>query len=729
MKKYIYWTAVFLLCMLLAACGEKEEGNGASEDTEGSALQGGALEGNLAAFAERTEYYDITVKQEKLFDLGLWEKNSHERRVSQVVQSGGTAYLPLGTQFYNGEPVQLWAELTSKGADIYLYGEGGSGRLMMEGVSQSYVSADADSMWYLDREGDFYCIQKGHGLVNGEHVRQGSLVKILSSGEDLKKTEMEAGTVIEDICQTEDGRVYVLLRDSIENKCFLEEVDSATGLCIPDSRVEVDMDSALLGNAGDAPALTGYSYADLNRRIMKLNPSDGSTSLILSFAGTSYEFHDGMDLCDCQVLEDGSIELLWTIDRHTTGNGTGGLLENLKMEKVKKIPIVLRRAAWKEDWITNKICQFNMKSDTYQVILENSFEAREWEDFFRLTGVQIATGKGPDILCGDNMPQGYISGMLEKGALEDLAPYMEASGIREEDYFPLTFASWRQGEKIYGVKYRMSLQGERINKDILGTDETPDIETLADVLLAMEEDGVYYKNWSSGDVLDSFFEGTDSLWGMVKWESGTCDFNTPLFGKLLEAAKRHGYDGRKNTESTIRETRSLSNFVFYSYWEQEEEGKSVVSGVLFDDGCYAAVMPYYTLAMNANSPNKEGAWEFISFLLSEECQSEDLDVSIAPVNRKVFDTWVQWSIADQTGIKYENGVRSWGLYRDADVSEEKQAEYIKIIEEAKPLPMRTEAIRKIILEEAEDYFNGYKSAKAVSQVVNNRVQLYLKEMK
>lgn len=721
--------------MLLAACGEKEEGNSRQNgvsgdgDAKGSALQGGVPEGSMKALAERTEYYDITVKQQKLFDLGLWEKNSHEKSVFQAIRSGGTVYLPLGTQFYKGEPVQLWAEVTSKGAGIYLYGKDGRGRLMMEGVREGYVSADANSMWYLDREGNFYCIQKGHSFVNGEYVSCGIIVKILSSGEILEKTEMEAGTVIEDICQTEDGRVYVLLRDSVENKRFLEEVDSATGLCIPDSRAEVDMYSAQLGNAGDALVLTGYSIDDINRRIMKLNPSDGSTSLILSFAGTSYEFHTSMDLCDCQVLEDGSVELLWATDHHMSGNGTGGLLENLKMEKVEKIPIVLRRAAWKEDWITNKISQFNMMSDTYQVILENSFDAREWEDLFRLTSVQIATGKGPDILCGDNMPQGFISGMLEKGALEDLATYMEASGIREEDYFPLTFASWRQGEKIYGVKYRMSLQGERINKDILGTDETPDIGTLAEALLAMEEDGVYYKNWSSGDVLDSFFEGTDSLWGMVDWESGTCDFNTPLFGKLLEAAKRHGYDGRKNQESTIMDTRRLSNFVFYSYWEQQEEEKSVVSGVLFDDGCYAAVMPYYTLAVNANSPNKEGAWEFISFLLSEECQSADLDLSIAPVNRKVFDTWVQWSIADQTGIKYQNGVRNWGLYRDADASEERQAEYIKIIEEAKPLPMRTESIRKIILEEAEDYFNGYKSAEEVSKVVNNRVQLYLDETK
>nr|WP_305114435.1 hypothetical protein [uncultured Acetatifactor sp.] len=45
----------------------------------------------------------------------------------------------------------------------------------------------------------------------------------------------------------------------------------------------------------------------------------------------------------------------------------------------------------------------------------------------------------------------YMEGMQGKGVLEELNPYMEDSGISEEDYFPLAFSVLRQGEKIYGV--------------------------------------------------------------------------------------------------------------------------------------------------------------------------------------------------------------------------------------------------------------------------------------
>ena len=99
----------------------------------------------------------------------------------------------------------------------------------------------------------------------------------------------------------------------------------------------------------------------------------------------------------------------------------------------------------------------------------------------------------------------------------------------------------------------------------------------------------------------------------------------------------------------------------------------------------------------------------------------------APVNRKAFELWTQWCIYELTEMKYVNGVRSFPAYYGTDVSEERQAEYRKVLEEARPLPIRTEPIVEIILEEAEDYFNGYKNAEEISRVVGNRVQLYLNE--
>ncbi len=68
-------------------------------------------------------------------------------------------------------------------------------------------------------------------------------------------------------------------------------------------------------------------------------------------------------------------------------------------------------------------------------------------------------------------------------------------------------------------------------------------------------------------------------------------------------------------------------------------------------------------------------------------------------------------------------------YYGEDTSEEKLTEYRETIQEARPLPLRTRPILTIILEEAEDYFNGSKGVDEITKVVNNRVQLYLDEGK
>ena len=134
------------------------------------------------------------------------------------------------------------------------------------------------------------------------------------------------------------------------------------------------------------------------------------------------------------------------------------------------------------------------------------------------------------------------------------------------------------------------------------------------------------------------------------------------------------------------------------------------------------------MAVNDNSANKDGAWEFIAFLLGEEVQYRE-ELYLPPVHLKSFDQWLEWELWWLTEIRFEKGHRLTPIYYGRNTSEEKRAAYKKAIEDARPLPIRTAPILTIILDEAEDYFNGSKSAEEVSKVINNRVQLYLDERK
>jgi len=726
MKKHILLAGLFLLSALLTACGR---GTGAVSQDTWIGMGPGA---DMTAIAERTEYYDLAVQSEYLFDLGLWEQNPQEKYIRSIIDMGGTVYLPLATQFWEGEPVQLWTEASNEILNVWLYRKDGSRELLLQNAPRLYSVYDyyaSGYRWYMDQSGDFYCYCTTWPMINGElSPAETSIAKILSSGEILYDNMLEPGISIRDICQTTDGSIYLLLKSEKKDTLLLAELDPATGTLLPERQLELPFElysPKYLGTADNFPVLMNYSYEDSNYRIIKINITDGSMVPVLFFAGTSYALPGGMDLQDLQVLADGSTELLMT-----DLNGLNCRFDQVQMQIVEKIPITVRGGCWVDAVFKEWVTQFNMENDTYHVIVEECIDRDELEDFARLTSVQMNSGNGPDILYGDDLMQDYIVGMLDKGALEDLYPYMEASGIREEDYFPLTFSTWRQGDHIYGIIPRVVISSSRLKIDgkLLGSSETPDIETLLDALLSREEGGVYVRGADSGQLLSFWLEGTETLWGMVDWENNTCDFNTPLFEKLLEAARRYGDDGRKNPESPIAENvdRNFVNVVWFDSSEKLKAAGKVIVGTLFDDGSYAAASSWQILAINSNSVHKEGAWEFIRFVISEEIQGL-YDRLYTPVNRKAFEKWMPETIKDLTQIKYIAGIMAMPPYYGEEISEEAKAEYRQIIEEARPLPVRTVFIQEIILEEAEDYFKGYKNAEEVSVVVNNRVQLYLDE--
>ena len=718
MKKYGILAGLLLLCTLFAACGAGEEKESSWRGVE---------EGmdDLTVITDRTEYYDLAVESEELFDLGLWERNPQDDYLANILAMGGTVYLPLGTQFYLGEPVQLWATVRPDTSEVYLYRKDGTGELLLSGIPSRYTRPGAEYQWYLDREGNFYYSRMAnYSAYSRDEVRKDyeedtSFVKFLASGEVLFEYTLEPGVIVEDIRQLDDGGVYLQIKDSVEETRYYGEVDPVTGAITPVAQSEMHYEvTPDLGAAGSALAAVGESSIGMSREFARVDVGGEGSSTLLSLTGTSYAWHSKLTLVDFRVLEDGSIELLWT-----DLNGVGGLLERLGMVRVEKTPIVLRGVFRGNRWIAERVALFNRRSSDYHVVIEDCGN-NDPDDFARLTSVQIGSGKGPDILCGQRLLQDYIAGLLDKGALEELNVYMEASGVREEDYFPLAFSVWRQGERIYGINPLVSLQGIRMDEEVLGGREEPDIETLADALLARGEDGVYLRGRNSARLLELFLEGAENLWGMVDWEKGSCDFSVPLFSKLLEAAGRYGDDGRKNPEACIAESRIFFSFYeFDSLAEQESVGK-VTSGYMFDDGCHAAMTPTYTMVLNASSAHKEGAWEFIRFLLGEEAQTAG-DFPLTPVNRKAFEGWLKREI--DMGFTMFTSDGEMIQYTKEDATEEKQAEYRKAIEEARPLPLRPVPLIDIILQEAEDYFNGSKTIEEVSRTVTNRVQLYLDE--
>ncbi|MBD5536210.1 MAG: extracellular solute-binding protein [Lachnospiraceae bacterium] len=727
MKKF-YFLLFMLWCVLfLAGCGQQEAHResgvqGAPADTESTGADGSA--------SGQVEYYDIYAEPQTIF---AWEESAED---SPLSDSGMRL---CGMQFYQGEPVQLWEKYCYNDvgeyvySDVYLYRADGSSELLWQTSLSFFYNL------YLDEEGNGYCwgdtYKDGEGVLL--EVECSTLVKYLANGEILFTREWEDGSSVEDICSLPDGRVYLIMEDARTRRLFT--LDPDTGLT--EEVKQVRLLSPFVGTqrigAGSSTLLLYNDSLSTGKEIVELNPADGTENRVFSFEGTSYMpgYAYEMQQWDFRVPEDGSAEILYA-----DFMGETAIWDRLQIKKVEKIPIVIRGGLATEGWIAGQAALFNAQSDTYHVIVE-SCKLDEWADYTRLTSVQIATGEGPDIVCGDLL-EDYLAGMLEKGALEDLSPYIAESGIREEDYFPFTFNFWKEDGRVYGICPKFpGGSGAEIDEKVLGGRVEPDIHTLVDALLSRQEEAVYLSNYGSQRLLEVFFGGTETLWGAVDWEQGTCDFSGELFRNILEIAKRYGDDGRRGGLPSLAQDldRSVSDiFYFHGPAEQEESGMVLV-GVLFDDGCHLALSSFSALAINANSAHKEGAWEFICFLLSEDAQNFYAVNGGMPALKSAFDLLIDGQkeqvaggkkftiISTVVGANGAAGEQSVEVYGEEDITEEKIEAYRKMLEGACPYPIRTLPILDIIYEEAADYFNGSKSLDEVCGIMENRVQLYLNE--
>lgn len=739
MNRIFITVVLFLSCSFLFGCGRQTEGGDTdkgnrlhqedsegSTDSDGSPGSGGqAGMGGTSGSLEEAGYFDIFVEQEHIFQ---WKEKD-----GKAVPKEGSWF--MGMQFYQDEPVQLWLipDKIPWLADLCLCRTDGSQEVLLAGISVEH-----SYHMYLDQEGNIYCwynptIDRNEGKA--DLLKEGLLVKYLPSGETAFERKLDTKLEIHNMCQAGDGRLYVTMRG--EADMWLAEMNPDTGqetkLC-GGQPVAKARDDLTLGCYGDMPA-TWY-----RNRIEEIHAADrAETEMAEPYAlllGESTYVSPTDHITkrikqDFRILENGSVEVLWA-----TSNGRAGLLEKLKKSEIEKIPVIVRSRT-PTTWLTKRISLFNQSNKDYHVVLED--RAEDMEDFARLTSVQIASGKGPDILMG-NLMEDYIPGMIEKGALEDLRPYMEKSGIREEDYFPYVFAPWREGDSIYGINpAQPGLYGYVMDGSVLGGIQEPEIGTLVDALLARQEDAVFLEGYNAWDLMELFLKGSDTLWGMVDWDEEKCDFSNDLFIKILETAKRYGDDGNSDEKPSVASHWSLWDiFHFESLSDRMESGK-VVCGVIFDDGCHAAVKSLTTLAVNANSANKEGAWEFISYLLSDEVQTSTSDIGLA--SKSAFDAWVEGQkdqVADgreihemvTDGTRLPDGssnIVEHRTYSEADLTQERIDEYLETLKGARTCPFRTLPLFEIIKEETAYFFLGNKSAEEVCPVITNRVQLYLDE--
>lgn len=382
-------------------------------------------------------------------------------------------------------------------------------------------------------------------------------------------------------------------------------------------------------------------------------------------------------------------------------------------------------------------------------------------DYISKISTALMSGQGADLLAMDILP---INNYVESGQLENLKEYMENDAdFNKSDYREniLKALEFQNGMWLMPLDYRFdyyaydsTLLGEQQN---FGTDQAFSTKQLIEIGKS-DFDGnnkifsaPAYLSSGNGDLFSQLFKENYNTF--VDTNNKTANFNDGKFKELIEEVKGLADDGyishsistgssdllqsamETPTERFMFKTKSQFSLIQQTHPDPEfnmmistsEVGNGIedddeIAGICAED---SGVVPFtYDMAfgINANSNNKQTAWEFIKFLLSYEIQaSPEMSVISLPINNQAR--------ADRAEDLYK-----MLLTGGTDLGEtEKQAlnNYLEAVEsmsdQMNGYTFKDSTIQDMVTSEMAYYFDGTKSSDQVCEVLQNKVDLYLNE--
>lgn len=390
------------------------------------------------------------------------------------------------------------------------------------------------------------------------------------------------------------------------------------------------------------------------------------------------------------------------------------------------------------------------------------------QDYINKVNTSLMSGQGADVLAMDVLP---VHKYADSGQLENLAAYMESDPeFNRADYREniLDAVEYKNAAWFMPLDYTFDyyaydstlLTGEAASR--FGTSSAFTVEELIGLAKASFDGSNLLFNTP-----DYVQKGSGGMWGslleenytsFVDIENKTAGFGDGRFEALLESVKQYseqgyiskGVTGQRNagammqagqgqgpTERIFFKPKNAFNLISQFTRDIGMRMNIVMSGgvmAIEDDDEIAGIkanaggaVPFtceQAYGINANSQNKETAWAFVKFLLSEEMQlntSMTMPTALPLLNsaREKKAEAVLGGFAGQKGEPLDEKL-SDALAKYNETIE-------RLSDQINTYVFEDTIVNDMIAAEVQYFFDGTKTAAEVADVLQNKVDLYLNE--
>ena len=657
------------------------------------------------------------VKDKALYKLSVEDKvDFTESRVVLEIPAGGMLdYMPGPNQelyYVTGEERAWDAKTAPRGCTLVKCLENGKteyNRFFPDTVvSGSECLAVNEEGWaFLALEDEIYCVDP-----------EGELADSIETGE-ICSPGMEGK-----LLQGAEGRIYYCVKTSFSRYSFYELVGKDSFQLV---KLEGLPGKDIVGIHSSEYGLLCDTTEDI---LYRYSFDDSGWKALMQWGDTDmYHPHINTNLI-AQIDENRIVTCL------EAGTGRESTKE---MNLLTRIPVtelpdkeeIVMASIYPSSELRLMVSEFNRNNSRYHVTVETYL----WRELDTRLNSRLVSSNPPDLLDVSYLD---ILNYAEKQTFEDLAPYLEKSSLLDrEDFLENLLEGYTVGGNLVCIPRCFSMHVTTGKTALIGEEAGWTVEEFMET--AERNSGLTLTEYESREaMLGSLFK--QYLCGhYIDWNTGECRFDSEEFYHFLEWIK---------CADTVMEEQADN-----SYWTEERlvtrlkmkwMADCAMVEILFgesvtfkgdptgDGSVYFPVVPMDAVGIVSGSRHKDGAWEFVEYLLSHDAVSNlgfssRQDILMKAIEEEMTpEYWVMEDGEALPKIKMGYGPESTPYYFMTREQADALLEVLGALYFTPTGGIKDEIVG-IIIEESRSYLGGERTVEEVGGFIQNRVWTLVQE--